>query len=135
MANLEGESVLVFQAGGKRLAVPVGELLGVAPPKITALPLSEDEHLGLMWHHETIFPIFDPLRLHGLGKMRSTPILVLLMECRGCVLGLACQRVEGSGVMEGLPRLVEGGFEGTIAGWPVLRLDLDGVVAARLAEG
>ena len=132
MVELAGRSVLVFQAGGRRLAVSVQELLGVEPASISVLPLAEEAHLGLMKRQETIFPVFDPLMLLGIGRMRSSSQLVILMEIRGCSIGLACQRVEGSGIIEGELDPVQGGVEATVAGWPATLLDLDAAVVERM---
>ena len=135
MSEPAGRAVLVFQAGGRRLAVSLEDLLGVEPANISALPLAEEAHLGLMKRQETIFPVFDPLELLRMGRMRTSPQLVILMEIRGCSIGLACQRVEGGGVLEGELDPVPGGAERKVAGWPATLLDLDSAVAERMSGG
>jgi chemotaxis signal transduction protein len=133
MTGHEGEAVLVFQAGGRRLAVPASDLVGVAPAELLLLPLAEPAHLGLMRHQETLFPVFDPLGLLEIGRVRSSAQLVVLLDTGGVALGLSCQRVEGSGSLEGPLEPVPGGVEGRVAGWPAVRLDLAAAVSQRLA--
>lgn len=131
----DGEAVLVFQAGGRRLAVPAAELVGIASATAVFLPMTEPAHVGLMLHQDTLFPVFDPLALLDLGRLRSPTGLVVLLESGGVALGLSCQRVEGNGALAGPVEAVPGGWEGRVAGWPALRLDLNSAIEKRLAEG
>ncbi|RMG15512.1 MAG: hypothetical protein D6729_12345, partial [Deltaproteobacteria bacterium] len=94
---MSSAEVLVFQAGGRRLAVPVASLIAVAPTDgVTPLPLTGPEVLGLMLHAGTLLPLLDPLRLTGLGALKKVPALAVVVDGGGEAVGLGCQRVEGT---------------------------------------
>lgn len=133
MSALEGENILVFEVDGRRLAVPAAELVGVAPLDVFPLPLAEEAHLGLMRYHQSIYPVFDPLRLVRLGRMEGDASLVVFLETSGCALGLACQRVEATAVLKGELEEAEGGTAGWSDGRAVLVLDLEAAVSSRLS--
>lgn len=123
---MAGETHLVFQAGGRRIAVPLTDLVGIAQAHLSVLPLAQPAHLGLMPHQGTLYPVLDPLVLLGLGQMRSAPALVVLLEVEGQSVGLACQRVEGAAPLDDRPGFAshQGHEEVVVAGWPAVRPNL-----------
>lgn len=133
---MAGEPLLVFQAGGRRIAVPVAMLVGIAEAHVTALPLAQPAHLGLMLHQGTVYPVLDPLVLLGRDSMRTSAPLVVLLEVRGESLALACQRVEGAATLDDRPGFAseEGHEEVVVAGWPAVLPDLP-VLLDQMAEG
>ena len=133
---MAGEAHLVFQAGGRRIAVPLSDLVGIAEARITPLPLAWDAHLGLMPHQGTVYPVLDPVVLLGLGHQRTDPALVVLLEVEGRSVGLACQRVEGAAPLDDRPGFAsgQGHEEVVVAGWPAVRPDLHAILG-KVAEG
>jgi hypothetical protein len=133
---MAGEAHLVFQAGGRRIAVPLADLVGIAEARVTPLPLAFDAHLGLMPHQGTVYPVLDSLALLGLGRMHAEATLVVLLEVEGRSVGLACQRVEGAAPLDDRPGFASGrGHEEVVVGgWPAMRPDLRALLAA-VVEG
>ncbi len=113
-------TLLVFQAGGRRLAVPSSSLVAVAGlDALTPLPLTPPEHLGLLLHAGTLVPVMDPLCIAGLGTLRTPPALAVVVDACGQALGLGCHRVEGT-APAAVPAPGEGAVaaEAKVAGWP-----------------
>ncbi len=132
---MAGERHLVFQAGGRRITVPLSDLVGIAAAAVTPLPLAWEAHLGLMPHQGTVYPVLDPLVLLGLGRMRTEAALVVLLEVEGRSVALACQRVEGAAPLDDRPGFAsgKGHEEVVVAGWPAVRPDLRAILGAAVA--
>ena len=132
---MELESILVFRAGDERLGVPVSMLLGVSEARITSLPLTRPEHLGIMLIYGSVYPIFDPVYLAGLGAMSGPAQLVVFLEAAGWGLGLACDRVEGTHPVRAQRRDSRGRTIVSAGGGPVLVPNLEDDVTRLLAPG
>jgi chemotaxis signal transduction protein len=114
---------LIFGLGGRRFAIPVGQVREVVPyPDPVPVPRAPDFVAGVVNHHGQIVTVLDLGRFLGvrLGERRP-PTHLLILAREADALGVAC---EGVVRIEALPQPGEAEAESTGEG-EVCVVDLD----------
>jgi purine-binding chemotaxis protein CheW len=89
-------AVLAFRLGEERYGLPLTDLAGVLPlERLTPLPGSPAELLGVINHKGNICSVLDLARLLGLPAHERGAAYVLLLRGPGREVGLAVGPVEG----------------------------------------
>ena len=89
-------AVLAFRLDGERYALPLADLAGVLSlERLTPVPGSPTELLGVINHKGNICSVLDLARLLGLPARETGAAYVLLLRRPGREVGLAVGTVEG----------------------------------------
>jgi chemotaxis signal transduction protein len=85
----------VFQAGGRRLAASLADVIQVVTaPAVCPVPLLPAHLWGILHHERALHVVADAAALFGAQSERPPPLAVLL-DVPGVPLAIAATRVEG----------------------------------------